>query len=268
MGEVGRWDEKLFRAFRRARRVSERPERRRLLSELIRLNEPLIKDLVWQRKQWTPGAEHLDWEDALNAGRIAFAKAMQRFDPSKARLSTYLRLKIIHELQCAARTQSPTVVMPRGMRAPAAHRYEDDAELDRLTAGAASLLEDDGDDELLEEPLAPPVTAPAPRDVRPALEAFLEEHCRFAPAAREAMCVVHLRFERYALERGEYFPPGSLTRALSSRGVRPTTVRVPWADRPVKGLRGLGLQTDIRSPERAIPPHFRPLPRFVTWRTP
>lgn len=240
MGVVAVEDQELFYAFRRARRIVERPERRRLLGELLQFNEPLIKTIVWQRKQHTRGAEFVLWDDAMSAGRLAFEKAAHQYNRRKgASFATYLRGKVIHELQCVARTNSPTVCVPRGQHAPTAVRYRTEDELDWLFEGSG------GADDIEPAPASvelPPEPTP---DTRSALEIFIDEWCRFLPAARAPMGAVLFRFECLAVSRGEYVKPGALRSALEERGVRPITVRVPWERKPVKGFRGVRLQSAI-----------------------
>lgn len=138
MGEVGRWDQRLFERYRGARRASHR---RRLLGELIRVHTPLIETLLAQlrgqpgpksaRRELRGGmrvarAEDLDWEEALNVARFACGKALAAFDPAKGGFAGYLKTKIYYELQCEVE-RAAVIRVPRD-HAPASLEYLDDEE--------------------------------------------------------------------------------------------------------------------------------------------
>jgi hypothetical protein len=266
MGEVGRWDDHLFAEFRFAHFGSER--RRTLLGELIRINEPLIKMLVAQlggkpppkelaptrfNSMRVPGAEDLDWTDALNAGRLAFVKAMEIYDPRK-RLAIFLKWKMRHELQTLVRGRS-IVKAPKNKPTPTMEHGEDDAHFDRLVA--STFHEDNVGSELpriagtgivLRD--VKPANQVVPHDDRPALQVLLEEHLRFAPGARVSSTAVRGRFRSIAQARGEHANERALLAELRARGVRSTHVRTPWSAAAF-GFAGVTLQT--ASPRPAAP---------------
>jgi hypothetical protein len=274
MRVVGRFDPELHAAFRAGRCAFERlaglpdPSPRELakreldsytsglLGELYQTNAPLVRTLVNQRAAQTPGAHDLPLADRDAAGVTAFLKAMDAFDPALGTLSTYLRRKVIWELQEGARLSSSTIVMKDRARPPPAVRFDGDARLDWLLSAHGEASDDEPDDAETrtrvvvgpdrEPPPAPPSVRERVR--RDALDVFLEEHCRFTPAGREAARAVRLRLEVVAFERGEYVRPSALRRALERRGARGITMRVPWASKPVWGWRGLLLQSGPRAP--------------------
>ena len=276
MGEVGlvsslpaargEWDQDLFLRFRRARRGSR--QRDFLCSRIIRENEPLIIRLTHQlRGSRDDGkafsvrfggrnfarvleSEKLEWEDALNAGRIAMAKALDRFDASKGSLPNYLKKKIFYELQALV-GKAGIVTVPRGEAARPYGFFEDGDHMDRVLAEVAEL---DGDEPAylspeqaeLELPLCTtPFDAPAPPpiDTRTAIEVLLDEHLHFARHGRCAETPLRARHRRLAIARGEDAPRMLLLEALRHRDVRVTRIRVEWSDSPVDGFMGCSLQT-------------------------
>jgi hypothetical protein len=112
MRQVGQWDDQLFMRFRRAR---TQWERRALLSELLRVNAPLVKLLVGQlsgqadekngsrkrrpTRMRVVGAAELPWEDLMQAGFLGFAHALGKFNPAKGKISGYARWWILTNLQ-------------------------------------------------------------------------------------------------------------------------------------------------------------------------
>jgi len=278
MGEVGRFDFDLFRAYRRA------PRRNALfLNRLIRENEPLLKVLTAQlmgrppkdahartmrNRLRVPYAEDLPWEEALNAARVALLKALRPggFNPAKGKLSWYLKLKIRHELQELVQRES-LVKIGRDQAPASAEYYEDEDHLGRLTRDALEGLDQvDGEDlddvvtvEQLEDAIdirlsvAEPEPPPPPRDLRPALVVLLEEHLRFARLARAPASAVHGRLETLARSRGEYIARGALARALLERNVPRITMRVAWSSSPVEAFAGIALQATSRAPLRQTP---------------
>jgi len=259
MGEVGRWDPELFARLRR----SCGEVRRRLVDQMIQLNTPLIHDLVHQLRGGAPaaalqkrlrnsmrvvGAEDLDWEVALNAGRRAFMKAMEdgAYDPNKGKISFYLKWKIFYELQCEVAVAG-VITTKRGEKTASLEYVEDDGHLDRLVGGEPT--QDEDDEELLVvdvpslKPLEPVVPELAPRDSRTALEVLFAEHCMFVRHARCAASALRGRYEHLAFERGELAEWKLLERELLERGVRATRVRVEWSETPVRAFAGVGLQS-------------------------
>ena len=106
---VGVWDEAGFREYRAATGA----RRRFLASKLIVQNTPLLKvlaDQIWTGKSASgkpttatrfhePIFKEIPWDDILNAARIAMAKALDQFDPSKSKISGYLAAKVRYEAQ-------------------------------------------------------------------------------------------------------------------------------------------------------------------------
>ena len=107
---VGAFDPELFARYRKARAGS--PLRSALENRLVIENTPLVKTLVDQmlgrgevKRRGKFGSQRqafaaIDWDEAMQAGRIALMKALQGFDPSKSKLSSYLVWKVRYELQC------------------------------------------------------------------------------------------------------------------------------------------------------------------------
>ncbi len=237
MGEVGRWDANLFERYRAALGTGEETA---LVAELVRVHTPLLTKLTkqWLRHPWCGGAQRLEWGDALSAAHVAFVRALPSYDPELGTLATFLRKKVLFELQ---RAIQQTAVVMRGIRKqpPDVEYFESDDELaDGQSASKTGLCE--------------------------AIEEFVDAHFRFEADARIAASAVVGRYEsvfiarvakggaaayssrRAALEiaREQTAPRGALTRALIRRGATHGTVRVPWAPAPVRGFAGVRLQND------------------------
>jgi hypothetical protein len=261
MGEVGRLDLDLMYRYRAAPDGSA--TRRRLLGELLAQNEGLVVTLVHQLRGAAPKPEHarfargpsvrganaIEIDEALNLGRVALMKAMDRYDPSKSRLSGYLRKKIFHELQCLV-TKASIVKVHRDARKPDMAYFEDDDHMGRLLGGS----DDDEDLEELEpvvdEPPTPaPVVVPAPRT---ALEELLEVHCRFAAAARVPALTLRGRLDSIMRAHQEHVAIAELLEQLDARGVRETRVRVPWSPSPVRAFAGVGLRCGVDPPDYEV----------------
>jgi RNA polymerase sigma factor (sigma-70 family) len=88
----------------------DRARKHALLSRVLVEFEPLIKKFAFRtvRQERTP----IDSEDALQAARIGFVTALERFDPRRGRISTYAANWIRHEVQQATRS-SKTIRLPR-----------------------------------------------------------------------------------------------------------------------------------------------------------
>lgn len=251
--------------------------RRRLKDQLLRIHSPLVITLVHQVQGNAPpdrlkgrlkgrvrtamhlvGARNIEWDQAFNLGLFACGKALETLDLAKGSFSGYLLKKVFYELQCEVGRMN-LIKVDRGAKPMGMDYLEDDEQLGRLE------LEEEPDPEApqiraLEEKeeksgplvpaIAPPLLAAAIPlvvvpivDEREWLQFFLEEVCRFAPASRTASSVVRGRSHALASARGEYEIPGALGSALREHGVRPITMRVPWCEEPVKGLRGMWLQS-------------------------
>lgn len=123
----GKWDPELFATYRAS---EPGPHRRAILDRLLFENEPLLKTLTDQLcghgapkrndlklpGSTLSGLKDLDWDDAMQAARMAFLKAMDQFNPEKGKLSGYLKWKILYELQCLVQRDGLTYV-PRGREA-------------------------------------------------------------------------------------------------------------------------------------------------------
>lgn len=299
---IGVWDGPLFATFRklagppppRGGKPAKTPPLARLtklarmtLDLLIRQNEPLIKTLVAQlcgigeqkprrglktQLGGMQGAELLSWDDALNAGRLGFAKACIGFDPSKGKISFYALQKIRHELQTIIPRES-TVYAPRYKEylRPQCALIGDPLELEAMRPEGVvpNLIELDGlTPELVDEwaetgqwperdaweaSRAPAVvTAEAPKlisipppQILTPLERFLKDRCSFASSARVTQWQVWNAFRLECRLRGLPEP----TRAVVveelrvSRGVREVKVRDPWTGSPFRGLAGVRMAT-------------------------
>lgn len=233
----------------------------------MRLNEPLIKVLTDQlcgrapaerfaRRMHqfisVPGAEDIEWETSMNAGRFAFLKAMDRFDPGKGKIAYYLKMKIRYELQCLVE-KAGVVNTPRGLR-PDLEYFEDDDHAGRVTAHAAEL---EGDDELLDVADLrgrvdflrdmKPANVFFQVDARPVLQVLLEDHVAFRSSARCPATALRGRYRSLAERRGELARVELLDQVLLERGVRLTRTRVEWSPVPVRAFAGVGLQSAVRS---------------------
>jgi hypothetical protein len=139
--EVGKWNQALYLEYKAAK---EGPRKRHLLNQLIEINTPLAKLICDQmcgrgdgsrRKGYKPmgglqGARDLEWDDALQASRLALQKALEQFDPSKRldkhgnpnpykpgedfKISGYLKSKIRHEIQRLIWYGGSLIRVPRG----------------------------------------------------------------------------------------------------------------------------------------------------------
>jgi hypothetical protein len=275
---VGKWDQGLFLAFRAAK--GER--RRRLLGEMIRVNEPLIKILVDQlcgrgenkrpgRRSFmggTLGFREIPWEDAYQAGLMAFCKAAEQYDPSKGKISWYLKSKIRHELQVFVTYSLRLARVPRGQEdkiIPMAlvgdqavleglSHGEDDTAIVDIGIGPDDLRSWDTSGQWPESLEAwqhrddlPPEPEPPERSV---LDLFLEKEIVFCSQGRVACSALFGCWERFVWQAGGFCSDEQLRSALRARGVRPVALRVCWSKRPVGGFGGLKLRYR-RDDERA-----------------
>jgi hypothetical protein len=286
MGVVGQWDPELFARFRKAspigalKKLADAKPRRpmsaltsALLNELTRINEPLIKVLVAQlggrepsahaaatmrNSMRLPGAESLEWDEALNIGRFAFCKAIDVFDPTKGKISMFLKWKLFYELQCAVAAAN-MIHVDRGERPPGMEYLEDDDHLGRLALedDSGGIVEFAVDVALDAQPLplvvaiapvvvVPTIAVPAfhvEPDLRHALDVFLDDHCRFASGRHEASSSLRGRQREVANAYGEIVIRAAFDLALRSRGATASTMRVPWSSSPVRGFLGVCLQS-------------------------
>lgn len=270
----GKWDSELFARYR----ASAGPRRRMMLGQLLYENEPLIKLLVDQlcgrgskprRGARTfmggcQGFREIPWEDAMQGGRMAFVKACEQFDPSKGKISWYLKNKIRHELQMIVTRELRLVRVSRGRESeivPVALVGEQ-AELDVMGGACdAGLVESDDitpEDverwsasgewpEDLDEARAQVEARralgaePPPATARPAIETFLVLRAELRPSARTLVWEAHNAYRlecRIAgedeLSRPEFVRELALRANL--REVRIRTAENPAA-RALAGLR-------------------------------
>lgn len=156
---IGVFDPELFARMRKAKGETLRL----LLGRLLIENEPLTKKLVAQllgrsRREARragerpervarcpgteadgriPGADLLDWEDALQNGRIGMAKAFESLDLEKGKLSYHALRKIHYELQGLIAKHAAAKV-ERGQEATVSSVY------------ASSYADEDGGSDLFE----------------------------------------------------------------------------------------------------------------------
>ena len=256
---VGAFDPELFARYRKARAGS--PLRSALENRLVIENTPLVKTLVDQmlgrgevKRRGKFGSQRqafaaIDWDEAMQAGRIALMKALQGFDPSKSKLSSYLVWKVRYELQC---------LIGRGKKAVELDLVGEQRELDELggaeetglaavedfTAGDVEAWAESGQwPESLEE-LREARAAALPVDARPVLAVFLEEHLVFAPSGRVAASALFGRLEAVAWPAPP--PRAALVEQLRARGCVERRVRTPWSAAS-RGFGGVRLQTSARA---------------------
>lgn len=267
---IGTWDDALFRQFRAAKG----PRRRLLLERLLIENTPLVKILVDQlcgRGSNTKrgpnrflggcqGFREIPWDDAMQCGRMAFLKAAEQFDPAKGKIAGYLKLKIRHELQTFVAYGLRLARVPRGREEHLipVDLVGEQQELDRLGGsiedGLIALEGIEPEDverwqetgewpETLEEAVQTCAQPEPELPVKPALERFLDEQLVFRTAGRVARAPLWARWERFAIRARAFAPVTLLRTELAARGVRPTTVRVPWSSSPVSGFAGVSLHS-------------------------
>lgn len=124
---AGFWDQDLYDRFRRARPRSA--VRRILASQLVVLNEPLIKTLCAQllgrddlgrraggfahKAGRVYDADRLEWEDAMQLARIGFARAIETFDAKKGGIAGYARWWIKDQFQRVTCISAPITTPQR-----------------------------------------------------------------------------------------------------------------------------------------------------------
>lgn len=296
VANIGTWDGELFARFRAlvgpppARGKAPRPlspEARRMQHILMVQNEPLVKLLVDQLcgrgepKKGRPrkklggliGAEHIPWEDAMQAGRIALSKALLGLDPTKGKLSGYLLFKIRYELQCILPKET-TIYAPRGKEKerPDCRLVGEQVELDALSRESefGGISEIDGlTPEMIQQWASTGewpeledfeaqraaarttkiISIPSPAIVLTPLEQWLKDECRFATTARvtqwDLQNAVRLSFRA----RGLVEPSRSelVSHLATWRGVREMRVR-DLSKEPRRGLAGVRLTTNRPGP--------------------
>ncbi len=262
---AGALDLELLGRYRKARGEL----RRALLGQLVRENTGLIKTLVDQicgrgearrnavRLGGCQGFRDIPWDDAFQAGCMAFMKAADQFDPRRGKISFYLLMKIRYELQCI-RDRQGLVRKERDEEGADIAVIGEQAALDALGGSVGPELTADeweGAEDLggaVAFGLADGETsATAANDLQPGpppkslLEYFLEEQLHFHSAARQARVPLLARWERAAFDRIVRADPAPLLEALMSKGVRVSRVRVAWAPHPVVGFQGVRLRNAV-----------------------
>lgn len=243
--------------------------RRMLLNQLIAENEPLVITIVDQlsgrgtsaRRRTMSGCGGfyaIEFEDAMQAGRIAFGKAMDQYDPTKSGVAGYFLIKCRHELQNLELHGLHLAHTPRGRESERAHvdLVGESLELDGLAAGdlggsimSESVTPEDlarwqtsGEwPESLEEHLAatrppPPKVLRGPRRQRLSLPQFVAARLRFARGLRIARVTL---LATYEIETRR--APEDLVLALRDHDVGSTKIRVPWSETPVPAFGGVAL---------------------------
>jgi hypothetical protein len=276
MGEIGKWDPALFTRFRAAKGI----RRRHLLEQLLVENTPLIKLLLEQlrggknsgRKGMKvlggcQGIDELDWDDAMQASRIAFVKAAEAFDPAKGKIAGYLKLKMRHELQTLVTNELRLARVPRGRESeliPVALVGEQQ-ELDRMGGSVEDGLADvegiTAEDverwgasgewpETLEEARVQTSARRAsaepeqPADPRSALERFLEEELVRRANARVPKSLVASTYEQFCVSLSQQpVSREELYDSLESTGL--TETRMRWRGRPIRALAGATLKKGV-----------------------
>lgn len=298
--EIGKWSESLFLEYKAAK---EGPRKRFLLNQLVLTNMPLAKVIVDQlcgrgtstRRGFgtlggLTGARDLDWSDSLQAGLLALTKAIEQFDPSKGKISSYLRLKCRHELQRLIYYGGQLVRTPRGTgvaEIPVALIGEEQTldlmsgsggdealsrrqaaqnlsavgvsvedverweETGELSEAALAYRERAMSDAREEQAKAPRAPASPPRiDRSNPVESYLELACVFATHARYPKGLIATDFEVRCRAEGVPAMGRDDFYAQLASHGRTRETRMRWGGRPVRALAGVRL----RAVPRPIPP--------------
>lgn len=265
---IGKFDPELYARMRAASGTL----RRLLLNRLVIENEPLVKILVGQilgraerKTGQTPGrpgssrrrfggrllgAEDLDWDDAMQAGRMGMAKALENLDLEKGKLSGYARTKIYYEMQCVLST-STIVKVDRGRQDTVGATHFEEADAFEAVVHEHA-VEEDGERASHGDVVAAAIDAAT--ELEPIVVSFVRERLAFAPGFRVARSSVVGAFlgyaaaqraraqaSAYALGRAAQCVDASVSDlwpALQERGARPLRIRTPWCS-SVPGLAGL-----------------------------
>lgn len=250
--------------------------KRLLLGQLITKNEPLVRNLIAQqlgrsteggarfRRKRLHGSELLNgdvgWEDALNAGRVALAKAFEGLDPEKGALSTYLAWKVQYELQKCIGAER-FIKSPRGTedQFSGIDHFEDPEAMERVVHehreatgyGECGAWDEYAEPEDAENDTRPEVarvySLPAPRVLSP-LEQWILDRCSFGEKARVSQWDVWKLWRND--HRGAPVPSKSsltseIIKLFPERGLTTKWVRGGGRVRtPDRGLAGLRIRTD------------------------
>ncbi len=274
----------LFDRYRKAKPGG--PLRRLLADQLLRLNEGLVVKLCAQllgrdkdgnrtgsRFRHPTGrvydADLLEWEDAMQIARMAFARALESFDPRKASIAWYARWWVKDYLDRTTCISAPITtpqkkndqrpscevlspLPPRSGDGPETVRWlgqhlgtveDGPVALEGLTPDMVSEWERTGEwPETLVEAIEREEPTESPVPTRPLLDRFVDEQLVFASAGRVPTVTLHARFERAALTEGAPVDRRGLQARIRDRGVRASRMRVPWSLTPVACYAGVRLQ--------------------------
>jgi len=264
----GEWDPELYARFLAAKQGG--PLRRLLASKILVQNEAGIKQLVAQMtgRQATKfnrlgkvyDCDRLEWDDALQAGYIGFARALETYDPSKCKILAYARWWIRYELQKQT-PSSATICTPlrKENQRPEASLVDKPA-LEALAGpdfGVLATVEGitpemveawaaaDAWPETLEEARQEAVgrvavAVPAEPPITP-WNAFLRDVVRVRPAGRVPRAYLHDAYVRHVRARGIVLPlgPSELGREL---GVVEVTTVIRGTRYRARGFKGVELR--------------------------
>jgi hypothetical protein len=198
------------------------------------------------------GVEDVPWEDLLQAGLLGMEDAIERFDPSKGRISGYARIRILNSVQTVMRQQPAHLTKaPKGKEAmrPTVALLDDQQVLDRLAGADVDQFDDDepwkgcqsveearARKEALdreralwaswERPAGHPPSAPVSRArvysvPRPPIVCFIEARCTRGRGRRQAVWPLWSRWSNDRIACGEN--PGTrqdFIAALVGQGMR------------------------------------------------
>ena len=265
MSTVGKWDPELFARYRAATGA----KRRLLGSQLIKENEPLLIVLVDQLRGVGTGARKkklggcggffaIEFDDAMQAARIAMAKALDQFDPSKGKIAFYVLNKIRYEMQRIETFDLHLARVPRGreseragvdlvgeslaMEMLATGDLGGVVDTDTVTPEDVARWEETGewpeslDDHVRATTPPPPRVVRGPRRPRLSLPQFVAARLRFSRGLRVPKVTLYATFEIETRRS-----PDGLARALEEHHVAATKMRVPWAEKPVPAFGGVAL---------------------------
>lgn len=270
---LGAFDRATFLEFRSAK---SQVKRRILLGRLIADNEPLTKTLVGQllgkrefRRPGTrvarcpgteqdgriPGADVLEWEDALQQGRIGMAKALETLDLEKGKLSYHALRNIHYQLQVLMGATA-VVKVERGregdVRGVLASSYEDEdgstEYFDAMTHEHRDIERGPVHDQ--EDLALARVEVEAEQRYREAVQqdpvgTFVEARLRFGARLREVRARIFSAFEQHVLfHRVSWWSTDDLNDALKARNLARMTVWAPGHG-AASGLRGVQLGSEI-----------------------
>lgn len=268
---AGVLDVELLAQYRKAKGEKRRAIGGRLFQENLGLVKLLLDQVLGRgaaqaRSVRLPGAgtkgfRELEWDEAFAAASIAFLKALDQFDPARGKISSYLKFKIIYELQCLI-SREGLARSDRGDGGVDIALTGEQEVLDRLggseESGPVAVEGITADDiaewdrtgewpEDLEELRAQREAervARLPPDGRGPLQRFLEDELEFRPRRRVLRSAVVARFEVVAF--GLPLRRGTLHRALIARNVTEVRIWEPGVG-PRRGYEGVALRSPTRN---------------------